>query len=113
MRTEVHRLGGGVDLSAEGVLARARRRRKLAERRFDVDEEVGRLTKRASWLERKAARLPLRSHGRAKLTAEARGCELIAETLASALTGERTPQLSSTDRRQASALRLLAELQAA
>lgn len=104
----------GVDLSADGWVREARRRRALAAFAERVEEENERLLRRASWLQRKVARLPLNSNGRSSALTEASDCETLADLLPRAQRGEPTPKFKVPGRRHlCRAVRLLHSLQSA
>lgn len=85
-----------VDLRSEKLLAAARRRRKLADREQDVQLEISRLTRRASWLRRSAGRLAIGSNGRRKREREANACDLVVQSLTLVMRGEAAPKLPLT-----------------
>lgn len=101
-----------VDLADDEQLAGHRRQRKLAEHAPDVKLEVERLQHRAASLRAKAQRLPVRSNGRKQAEAEAGACDMMVQLLATALVGQRTPQLQFAGARHVErAVRLLHALQ--
>lgn len=83
-----------VDLGADGWVKEARRRRALSGMTAEVEAETSRLIRRASWLQRKAARLPLRSNGRRSATVEAASCQALAQILPLAQQGKATPRFA-------------------
>ncbi len=112
-RLDKVRAESAIDLGSRAWIDSVRRRRKLVEFTEEVNLEIGRLTRRASWLQRKAARLKKAANGRAKAEMEAAICGMLARTLALALTGQRTPMVPPIGRQHADrAARLLAKLQA-
>lgn len=111
-----------VDLGEKGWIKEARTKRARAEYADAVKIEVARLTRRVSWLTRKAARLPIRhrcdgrvvpSNGKAKAQTEAAQLQALATMLPLALSAKRTviiPEHGS--RHMQRAIRLLNEIAA-
>lgn len=102
-----------IDLAAPTVIAQARRRRKLLERREEIETEIQRLQTRGTWLARKAGRLPKNSNGRKKETLRSVFMLRLATDLQALLEGKKVEKINGrTGLKHADrALQLIDELQ--
>jgi hypothetical protein len=85
----------GVDLGAGAWIRQARAKRARAAYEPEVTEELARLARRISWVNRKAARLPKGSNHAKKLSAEAADCQVLSALLPQALAGKQVQKLQA------------------
>ena len=102
-----------IDLGGKKWLAEAKQRRARAAFADQVATEITRLTSRISWLQRKAARLPI-GNGRRKAKLEAQRLQAVAMMLPIALDGRQVQKLPEGfgSTHQQRAVRLLNDLAA-
>jgi hypothetical protein len=103
----------GVDLADDQWIKQARAKRARAAYEPRVTDEITLLTRRVSWLQRKARRLPLNSNARKAATAQAVALQQLARMLPIALSGRTTVKIiPGPGRHEQRAVALLHELAA-